>query len=317
MTAAALRTAALIGPLILCGGLCRAAERIAPFSPDLALVDPWSYELGSKQPFQGSYYAHFARGEKHLYYAASRHSTEWASPTLRNVRALFDKVRFDAALIEGTRAELGTNPAGRLAEYRADEKASTDKGFYKGSEPGLTAILASKRGIAFRGAEPSDREIHSQLFSNGYLLEDVLCFYTLRQIPQLQRERAFESKSFEQVYPELMSRWSKRYEVTSEQLPSLARLNAWHREKTGAAFDLSTYTKDSEAVAPLAGGTYVQRLSAEIGMIRDRFIVREIARALNDYDTVLVVFGHSHLATQRRALEAMMGPPVEQSDVAR
>jgi hypothetical protein len=44
--------------------------------------------------------------------------------------------------------------------------------------------------------------------------------------------------------------------------------------------------------------------------VRNGFIVAQIAEILSAYDHVLVVFGGSHLLSQRPALEAMLGKPV-------
>jgi hypothetical protein len=45
-------------------------------------------------------------------------------------------------------------------------------------------------------------------------------------------------------------------------------------------------------------------------MARERFILTLIAESLDAYDHVLVVYGKSHLARQRPALQAMLGKPV-------
>ena len=42
---------------------------------------------------------------------------------------------------------------------------------------------------------------------------------------------------------------------------------------------------------------------------RDRFMLKNIAEALNKYDTVFAIFGGAHYASQRLVLEDMMGKP--------
>jgi hypothetical protein len=63
--------------------------------------------------------------------------------------------------------------------------------------------------------------------------------------------------------------------------------------------------------APHGGGdaTYVQRISHQVGLARDRVIVKRIEEMMNKYDRVLIVYGGSHYLLQEDALKDALGEP--------
>jgi len=61
---------------------------------------------------------------------------------------------------------------------------------------------------------------------------------------------------------------------------------------------------------PNSKGSLYQQMSFYVDMFgRDRFMLENIATALNKYDTVFVIFGIGHYEAQRLVLEDMMGKP--------
>jgi hypothetical protein len=65
-----------------------------------------------------------------------------------------------------------------------------------------------------------------------------------------------------------------------------------------------------EETGPLADADHgSNRIAAAISGVRDAFLLETIADRLNADDTVLVVFGGSHLMILRPALDAMLGQP--------
>lgn len=85
----------------------------------------------------------------------------------------------------------------------------------------------------------------------------------------------------------------------------------WYQRRNGTVFNAETF--DDDDCAPKANSKLViQRISADIWQFRDAYILQTIASVLNSHQHVLVVYGSSHLSTQRRVLEAMLGKPVRQ-----
>ena len=64
------------------------------------------------------------------------------------------------------------------------------------------------------------------------------------------------------------------------------------------------------AGGPNSDGNLYQQMSAYLDMAgRDRFMLENIATALNKYDTVFAIFGVGHYESQRLVLEDMLGKP--------
>lgn len=61
---------------------------------------------------------------------------------------------------------------------------------------------------------------------------------------------------------------------------------------------------------PFPDGNMYQKMAAYVDFYgRDRFMLDNIANALNKYDTVFAIFGMGHYEVQRLVLEEMMGEP--------
>lgn len=61
---------------------------------------------------------------------------------------------------------------------------------------------------------------------------------------------------------------------------------------------------------PFPDGNMYQQMAAYVDFYgRDRFMLENIAAALNKYDTVFAIFGSGHYEVQRLVLEDMMGKP--------
>jgi hypothetical protein len=82
----------------------------------------------------------------------------------------------------------------------------------------------------------------------------------------------------------------------------------WHESRNGKPFSSDKY--DPEDAAPRSDGTlFTQKLAVALGVTRDRHILDVISDALSKHDRVLVVYGASHLAELRGALEEALGKP--------
>jgi hypothetical protein len=296
-----MRRAAALAVLVLAAGC-------GSFRPkaDPSLVQAWTPELGRREPFRAPYYVHFQRGGKDLYFVAAVHSNAAYSPTFLLIRSLFVDHAFDAAVIEGLRADLGPSPADVLATYRR----TSDAREYQMGEDALTAMLAADSGVPFIGGEPADEDVLRLLRPAGYGSADLLGFYFLRQIPQLRRDGSLKTRKIEDLYAGVMRTYDDLLASRQELPRTYAQFLEWYRRTAGADFDAGTI--DYEALAPLVDGTPIQRIASVVDRARNAFTVEEIARVLRKRDCVIVVYGSSHIASQRPALEAMMGRPVDQ-----
>jgi len=300
----------MIEPLLLLAALAGGASAAepAPLAADASLVRPYSYERQRREPFRAPFYAYFRRGAKELYFVAAAHGTDPGSPTFRLIRAISKKHPPDASVIEGVRADLGVSPASLTEGYRKTSGARS----YKWGEAALTALLAADRGKDYLGSEPSDAELLKGLKDEGRGVDDLLGFYFLRQIPWMRRDGSLKSRKTRELFDEFMRGYPESLGLKPEERPTYDRFLSWYRRTAGKDFDPAAM--EGEALAPLENGDAIQKLSAAVDLVRNRFMVDVIARTLRSHDRVLVVFGASHLTSQREAIEAMLGRPVEQSD---
>jgi hypothetical protein len=215
--------------------------------------------------------------------------------------------RVRVAVIEGYATSNGSDPP-RFARHFEEWRA---KGFcHGGGESGYAAAGAKEHGARFIGGEPDERAVARAVLDAGFSEEDLLGFYFVRQVPQLRQQTALETESLDAAFHDVMKDESQKagLEAASARFP-LERFREWYAQRQGKPFDGATV--DTEETAPVATGSYpTQRLSAVVGLVRDRFVVDLVAGLLSTDQNVLVVYGASHFLTQRPALELLMGKPV-------
>lgn len=301
---------AACSPHGLAGGAPVASEaRATPSSLSIAgAVLPYSYEVQAADRLKVPFFRRFEHSGNRLTFVATHHGCDPA--TLRLIDEAFGpQVRL--AIIEGLPASRGTNPERFTKHLQGWQAAGFCEG---GGEPAYTAQQALKRGAPYMGGEPDEPAVAAAVLAQGFKAEDLLGFYMVRQIPQYRSEGTLAKRGLDGSFLDVMQ-WMGReaglQEVASRL--SLAWFRDWYREHQGHAFDADTM--DPEEAAPVLEGLLTQRISSVVGRVRDQFTVELIARELASYGDVLVVYGGSHFATVRPAIERLLGPPVEEKGV--
>jgi hypothetical protein len=266
---------------------------------DPAKIRPWSDELGSEYPRNKAVIAHFKRNNFELFYLAARHTNTMGEDTLNLVQTLFDKFKFNVLIIESLPHSVGESPKWFIDEAKAGRTTK----FIKGGESAMSVILASNKKIPFFAGEPDHQDIFRGLKAKGYSDLDVLGFYTVRQIPQWVREQNDKKTMFQKKIPPYLSHYCKTFSVQS--CPNAEDVMKWYKDKIG--YEL-TPDVSNEEVAPYAEGKlFTQKISSEIGTIRDHFTLNIIEQMLIKYERVAVVYGASHFSTLRKSFEKYFG----------
>lgn len=257
--------------------------------------------MGREYPQEKSVIAHYKKGEYELLYLAARHTNTLADPTMKLVETLFERFKFRVLLIESIPFASGESPAWFLK----DARAGRSQNFIKGGEGSLAVILADQNRIPFFAGEPDHEDIYLGLKSKGYSDLDFIAFYVARQIPQWVREQEPEKDLLERKIPKFTSYYCQLLKLS--RCPDRMEIMDWYKLKNGQNLTLNI---SNEHVAPYeTGELFTQRISAEIGKIRDRFTLKVIEQLLRKYKRVAVVYGAGHFLTLRQSFDSQFGVP--------
>lgn len=285
------------------------ASKPSRFVPDLSLLNTYTFDLDGREPFKTPFLAEFQHASSYLYFVAAYHANLTSSPTFQLISRCFKKLPIDAVVLEGFPRAYGFNPTHIIQYYKEGRKGD----FYIGGDPAFAGLLAKQRGIPFIGGEPEDKNVCKRLLAKGYSPEDILGFYFVRIVPESKRNHTLETKGVKRAFADCVS-WDKpRLGLTTTPF-TYNQFKEWYQRRNGASFNAEKL--DDDDCAPIAGSKLViQRISADIWQFRDAYIVQTIASVLDSHKHVLVVYGSSHLSTQRRVLEAMLGKPIRQTNI--
>jgi hypothetical protein len=277
-----------------------------PLRPDSGALAPWTTELRAQQP-DDAFGAVYARGRNRLIFIGAHHTEEIDSLTFRMISDAYASFDIRTVLVEGVPRSRGPNDE-KVMQWVASR--SQREGRLEGGEFAAAVRGALAEGAVVLGGEPDDAQIRDALTSRGISADDVLGFYTLRTIPQWLRERQIATPDDIQITALIdaeLARNRERLGLSAKILPGYAAWADWYARTNGKVFGAKF---ELEETGPLADGRYgSNRIAAAISRSRDTFLLDAIAERLNAGETLLVVFGRSHLMIQRPALDAMLGPP--------
>lgn len=269
--------------------------------PDASRLRDYSAELQAAEPFAPPFIARFAKGRKSLCFVAAAHQTGLDSPTFKTVEEAFRLSEPQLVVLEGLPTRAGPSPDW----FRAYAEKHAADGFAREGELVYAAHLCLAAGVPFLGGEPGSAEVYEDMRRRGYPAKDLMAFELLRFIPVWRRHGTLEADDFSRQ-AEAHLRDPARFSVPEEERLTFDGFRAWY----AAHPDLGKpcLQVQSEDLAPLKAGNYFERLSAELGVLRDRAAVSAIAGGLEACDRVLAVYGGAHLAVARGAWEAVFGP---------
>lgn len=289
-----------LGGLLVALAACHSDVR-----PDPQKLAAWTTTLRAQQPAHafGAVYKH---GDDRLVFVGASHTEDIASLTFTMIHDAYASFDIDAVIVEGSQRSRGPN-ADKLLRWVASQPE------HEGRQPGgeLVAAVrgASAEGAVVWGGEPDDAQIRDTLTSEGVAAADLLGFYTLRSVPQWLREQRIASAD-DPRGPALidaeLAHNRERLGLPPPILPDTAAWMQWYERTNGKPFGSGF---ELEEAGPLADGRFASnRVAAAIERARDAFLLQSIADHVNEGQSVLVVFGESHLMRLRPALEAMLGP---------
>jgi hypothetical protein len=264
-------------------------------------VRQWGQPIDKEYPGEKSVIAHYKKGEHELFYLAARHTNIFGEDTLNLVEKLFAQFKFDVLLIESIPHSSGQSPKWFVEQAKKGRSAK----FIKGGESALAVIFADEKNIPFFAGEPDHQDIYKGLKTKGYNDIDILGFYVARQIPQWVRENEPKKGLFNRKIPNFLTNYCRVFGVT--KCPTQIEILSWYKSKMG--YEL-TPDVSSEEVAPRHDGHLLtQKISSDVGFIRDHFTLGVIQSMLSKYKKVAVIYGASHFITLRKSFDKALGQP--------
>jgi hypothetical protein len=294
------RKAACLAGLLLTLGGCQTNLR-----PDPEEIVAWTTTLREQQP-PDAFGAVYERGRNRLVFIGAAHTEAVNSLTFKMIHDAYAAFDIDTAIVEGGIRSRGPNDA-KLLQWVASQSER------EGRQPGGELVAAVRgalaEGAVVWGGEPDDAQIRDTLVSGGVPAADLLGFYTLRSVPQWLRQQQIASaddpRATALIETEL-ARNRERLGLPATLLPDAEAWMEWYERTNGRPFGAGF---ELEEAGPLADGRYASnRVAAAVERSRNAFLLQAIADHLNKGESVLVVFGGSHLMVLRPALDAMLGP---------
>jgi hypothetical protein len=278
----------------------------SPVRPAPEKIASWTTKLSSAQP-EDPFAALYAQAGRKLIFVGAKHENNTNSLTFHLIADAYASLHVDTLIVEGPPYSRGANSQ-RLLDWA--KRQTEINGFVEGGEtvPAVRGALA--QGANVWGGEPDDFIIRDSVLSRGFSSQDLLGFYTLRSVPQWIRERkilGLHDSQIRSLIEKELEHNRSRLGFSPSVLPDFAAWAQWYADTNhkefGAAFD-------PEETGPLADGIYgSNRIAAAVSRSRDSFLLEIIAQHLNAHQTVMVVFGESHLMILRPALDYMLGAP--------
>ena len=233
-----------------------------------------------------------------------------AHPTMKTIQKLFVEYDIDAVVVEGIQPWQGPELPMGLRKFANECAKKNFKGRCGESFYSLyLGLEKTKSGspVILTSGEPKEKTIALKLEEAGFSRQDLVGFYLVRIIPQWRRRGTLRKTKIEEQIENQLEKYRKR--VGLKDKFRYSDFVTWYQrymESPKSFLDLN-----ADDTAPHGGpdATYVNKISHQVGIVRDREIVRKNASILNKNKNVLVVFGGSHLVIQEPALIDMLGKP--------
>lgn len=261
---------------------------------DTSLVTAYSPDVDKGLPEQ-PYCAQFKKDDKRFSFIAAIHGTDKA--TYRLIEQEIRLLKPNVVVIEGTLTFDGLNPQEKIELMNKEKLWEKTEAFY-------AAKLALDNDIPFIGGEPLNRDIREVILRN-FAIEDLAAFYCLRGITA-KPKATFETASA--TFSSVAAGFGQEFDYPCP-FASFAQIQAWFKKCHGR--DMAEKDLTPDLVMPRTGDEALvsQKVSAEVGRVRDIHLVQVIAQMVSEHKKVVLIYGGSHFATDHRSIEAMLGKP--------
>lgn len=257
----------------------------------------YNTELDNKSIGRSSYELDLRAGSKQLYYYGAEHTFELGSAVLEGIDAYFSERQPDLVIIEG-----------QWSDEMMEQALGCDLNqlVKKFGEAGYALRQAYDRGIDMYCPEPNARQVFDNLTDKGYSREQIFAWqlsYAARHYSKQERP-GVSFERFAQRYVDYLKSGTDWPDFDFSPIRAIKLIEQF----AGLSIDLKTFHRDyPDFNSPIAHKqTIFNVMDADWDRLRDRKIVTDIAKALQVYNNIFVVYGMTHAILQEPALRQLM-----------
>ena len=208
---------------------------------DSTLLKNYASAMPFKERYKAPFISSYSFGDKTLTYVALSHPESLTGNENRTVKKAILDFLPNFILLEGSAFTIVSDPDD-LEYARECER----KHYQFCGEDAYAINMANDRGIAFSYGDPSAAALHSTLKKNGVTEDELIVFYTLKEIPLWKREglktHVDLNKAWKKKFLQSLIRASKK--VRSKNVMSEAKFKKIFKLKTGKEFKIDEINRE-------------------------------------------------------------------------
>lgn len=263
-------------------------------SPKYAMID--YIEVGKLLDLvEPPYVIDLSYGVKRLVFIGCSHTRDSTDSQYAVIEQYFKEFKPQLALNEG--GQLPND-----LHFRSKSEAIEKRG-----ENGFVKFLCDQSNIQMLNGDISD-SLEFSIALQKHPKEDLFLYYMMERLVHPYLNNAYGDRPFEDLYDRVIDSWFiKPGFPLSEQEKSFVYFKQLYLDKIGRPFVLEANYDNIERFDYINGGDCkfcaIGRTSK---MVRDCVLLDNIDKALDQYDRVIITFGHGHALAVEPALRQII-----------
>lgn len=206
-----------------------------------------------------------------------------------HIKRVHKKLKPDLVIVEGISNRDDGSQTALYNKWKLEKKIS---------EIGYNIIYCNEHNIPWRGVDPTYDSMIKHLTGIGYQLDDVFGIEIMFVIGYCLDKGIDEHEFKTFVVPQMSERIG---------IPPFD-FYGWYKKRTKTEF---TYIRHPELCPPNKNGSFIGRLSYHRLAFREKAIIRNLFRYINNnkYKKIFIVHGHAHLYANFCVLTRELGYP--------
>lgn len=241
------------------------------------------------------YVIDLSKGSKRLVFIGCSHTRDTTSNEFTIIEKYFGELQPQLAIHEG-------GPLADFKRYTTRSEAITRHG-----ETGLLKYLCDRANVKMLSGDLSD-SLEFAMTLKKYPKQELFLYYVMERLVNPYLNNAYGNKPFEAFYNEVVEDWFVKPGIPlTEEEKSFAYFKQLYQQEIGRPFVLEPNEDNFEKFDYINGGDCkycaIGRASKEA---RDKVLLDKIDRAFNQYNKVIVTFGHGHALAIEPALKQII-----------